>query len=468
MEFTLTALSAAIRSGTLSAEALVATCLQRIEALNPAVNAFSQVFADDALREARACDRERAEGRLRGPLHGIPMGVKDLFMVKGQNCQRGSAVYRDHVATDTAPIVARMQAAGAIIIGRTTTTELGWSGSGFSEFYGPTRNPWNPALTSGGSSSGSGAALAARMVPLALGSDGGGSVRIPAAFCGVFAMKGSLGRVPAWPWSATEMLSHAAPMTLTAEDSALAFNLAKGPDPRDHQALPDDGLDYLRSPLPEGLRVGFAPTLFGARVTPGVAEVVASAVATLGQRMGVQIAGVAPDWQDPIGIFETLWIAGRGVAYGEGAALEQFGSGFRGLIAASRSYGLADYIHAQRDRAGFCGQVHGFFERFDLLLTPTLPLTAFDAELEAPPGWPRPSEALAWTGWTPFTYPFNISGNPAASLPCGLAADGMPVGLQVIGRRHQDAQVMAFCREAERHLRIEALPPTVAEAGVPG
>ena len=468
MDFSVLTLSAAIASGELSSEALVTECLARIARLNPTINAFSQVYEESALEEARACDRETAQGHFRGPLHGIPMGVKDLFFVDGLLCQRGSNAYKNFAPKATAPIVQRMIDAGSIIIGKTTTTEMGWSGSGFSEFYGPTRNPWNPDLTSGGSSSGSGAALAARMVPFTLGSDGGGSVRIPAAFCGVFAMKGSLGRVPAWPWSATEMLSHAGPMSISAKDSAFLFNIAKGPDPRDHQALPDDEADYTQTRSMKPLRIGFAPSLFGFRVAPEIDRVVREAVDTLTQALAIDVRPVSPDWEDPIRIFETLWVAGRGVAYGSQSDLSDFGSGFRALVEASASYNLNDYLSAAKARAEFAGHVHAFFEDIDLLLLPTVPVEPFAADREAPEGFQSPSEVLAWTGWTPFTYPFNLSGNPAASLPCGLTVNGLPVGLQVVGRRHADALVMAFCQQAETYLSNNKNPPLVVAGDTAG
>ncbi|MHA6688227.1 amidase [Mesorhizobium sp. A556] len=461
MDFSVSSLKAVLSKGSLTSEALVQESLSRIKRLNPIVNAFSQVYADEALEEARACDREIAQGKSRGPLHGIPMAVKDLFYVTGRLCQRGSVAYRDFVPKATAPIVQRMIEAGAIMIGKTTTTEMGWSGSSNSEFYGPTRNPWNPALTSGGSSSGSGAALAARMVPFALGSDGGGSVRIPAAFCGIFAMKASLGRVPTWPWSATEMLSHAGPMSLSAKDSGLLFNVAKGPDPRDHQALPDDNADYTQTGAVSGLRIGFAPTLFGVDVAPEIARVVQDAVKAIARGLEIDVRLVEPEWPDPIGIFETLWVAGRGVAYGAQADLGDFGSGFRRLVEASSAYSLSDYLAAMKTRADFAGSVHALFEDIDLLLLPTVPIEPFAADREAPEGWRSASAVLAWTGWTPFTYPFNLSGNPAASIPCGLTAGGLPVGLQVVGRRHADAQVMAFCQRAENFAFIDQLPSLV-------
>ena len=464
-------LCAAIRARELSSEELVSTCLDRIEERNGRVNAFCRLFAEEALSEARGCDADARQGVFRGPLHGIPAGIKDLFATRGRIAARGSRAFQNNVPKETSPIVERLLDAGAIMLGKTTTTEFGWSGSSVSELYGETRNPWNPALTSGGSSSGSGAALAGRMVPIALGSDGGGSVRIPAAFCGIFAMKGSLGRIPAYPWSATEMLSHAGPMTVSAEDSAFLFNILKGPDPRDHQSLPDDGIDYLRHEIaPAKLRIAFAPTLFDYPVHPEIAAVVRQAVERIMPALGATAHAVSPDWSDPIDIFEILWVVGRGVVYGNSAVdPAQFGPGFRRLVEDSRRYGVSDYLTAMQRRAAFAATVHAFFADYDLLLLPTVPEKPFAAEAEGPaaqrPGQRAASEILPWTAWTPFTYPFNISGNPAASLPCGFTPDGLPVGLQVVGRRHEDATVLGFCRAIERVSPWNSFLPPLAQAG---
>ena len=452
-----------IRSVTVKAEDFVRQSLEAIKAKNPSVNAFCEVFEEAAVAEARLCDVEAAEGRFRGPLHGIPVGVKDLFLTKGRRTARGSRAFRDFVPQENAPIVERVEAAGAIVLGKTTTTEFGWSGSSVSELYGPTRNPWNPELTSGGSSSGSAAAVAAGMVPFALGSDGGGSVRIPASFCGIFAMKGSFARIPTYPWSATEMLSHAGPMTRTVEDCALLFNLLKGPDGRDHNSLPDDDIDYLDAGVDIGsLTVGFAPTLFDKPVEREVAGVVGRSIDQIRQALHMEITDVQPDWQDPIRIFETLWVAGRGVAYGRLAVEgeQSFGPGFRNLVRASRDYSLADYLDAMKARAQFATKVHTFFEQFDILLMPTVPILPFDAESEAPVGYPGDSAVLPWTAWTPFTYPFNLTGNPAASLPVGSASSGLPIGLQVVGQRFSDHRVLAFCRALEATFPIRLAEET--------
>ncbi len=456
--------STKIREGTLSCETLVRECLDRISLFNGSINAFSSIYEETALAEARICDKEAADGKWRGPLHGIPVGVKDLFQTKGLKTARGSRAFVDNVPSENAPIIERIINAGAIIIGKTTSTEMGWSGSSVSELYGCTRNPWNLKLTSGGSSSGSGAALAAGMVPLTLGSDGGGSVRIPASFCGIFALKGSLGRIPAYPWSATEMLSHAGPMTRTVKDSQIMFDILKGPDFRDHLSLPEDGLTYEGANINlNKLKVVFAPSLFGYSVNSGIAETVAGAVEKIREAFDIKIANVELDWDDPIEIFETLWVAGRGVAYG--AQVEDhnlFGSGFRNLIEHSKTYDLADYLNAMKQRAQFSQSVHEFFNDVDILLMPTVPEEPFDATLEAPVGMVGKSSALPWTAWTPFTYPTNLSGNPAASIPCGHSPSGMPVGLQVISRRFEDQTVLAFCRELEKAFSWTDASPSIS------
>lgn len=441
-----------ISIGETKSVSIVSCCLDSIKSKNPTLNAFSDVYEDEALALAETRDEEARNGNLRGPLHGIPVGIKDLFYVKDKRTARGSAAFSEFVPTETAPIVERLQAAGAIILGKTTTTEMGWSGSSVSEYYGSTRNPWNPNLTSGGSSSGSASALASGMAPVTLGSDGGGSVRIPASFCGHFALKGSLARIPTYPWSATEMLSHAGPMTLTAADSALMFDLLKGPDPRDHHALPDDGIQYVnvRTDV-RNLRIAYAPTMFGVDVDNEVNRCIDEAVGRIKATFKVDLKTISLDWEDPIRIFEVLWVAGRGIAYGRKVkdSKYDFGSGFASLVAASAKIGLEEYLDATKARAVYAGNIHRFFEDYDILLMPTVPILPFEADLEAPAGISGNSDILPWTGWTPFTYPFNITGNPAASIPAGLSGTGLPVGLQVVGPRHSDASVLAFCRELE-------------------
>lgn len=442
-----------IRSGHLTPLQLVEASLVSVQTHNPTLNAFGDVYVEDALDQARQMTTEAEAGNYRGPLHGIPFGIKDLFSTAGLRTSKGSLTSLDNVPENDAPIIRRLKDAGAIILGKTATTEFGWTGASTSRVFGNGRNPWNPQLTSGGSSSGSAIAVAARMVPATLGSDGGGSVRIPGAFCGVFALKGSLGRIPTWPWSATEMLSHAGPITRTVRDSALLFDLLSGPDPLDHQALPAPTESYLArcdAPLRQ-LRIGYCPTLFETPVDPVIAAAVEAAVEHIAGALPVDVTRLTLDWKDPLATFETLWVGGRGIAYGTSLRnqLDQLDPGFAALIERSAEYDLAAYLAAVQQRAAFANQVHALFDKFDLLLTPTLPVLPFSADSTAPEGCPGQDGAVPWARWTPFTYPFNISGNPAASMPCGFSPQGLPIGLQVIGPRFADADVLQFCAAFE-------------------
>ncbi|RMR99698.1 Amidase protein [Pseudomonas coronafaciens pv. garcae] len=445
--------AALVRKGCMTSIRMTELCLSAIETHNPTLNAFGDVYAEAALEQAWILTGEMQRGKIRGPLHGIPFGIKDLFSTAGLRTTRGSLTALDAVPTQDAPIIRRLKNAGAIILGKTATTEFGWTGASISKVFGNGRNPWDPTLTSGGSSSGSAIAVAARMVPATLGSDGGGSVRIPGAFCGAFALKGTLGRIPTWPWSATEMLSHAGPITRTVRDSALLFDILSGPDPLDHQALPAPDESFLArcdQPLPP-LRIGFCPTLFDTPVDPQVAAVVEAAVANIARSLPVTVSTFDPGWQDPLATFETLWVGGRGIAYGKALSqqMDQLDPGFAELIRRSAHYSLSDYLQALQQRAAFANQVHATFEDYDLLIMPTLPILPFAADEVAPAGYPGQDSAVPWARWTPFTYPFNIAGNPAASLPCGLSSTGLPVGLQVVGPRFADALVLQFCAAVE-------------------
>ena len=300
-----------VRSGEASATELVRCALDAIAATDPAINAWSEVFAEPALARAAQLDAEARDGRFRGPLHGVPIGVKDLFQVEGTHTRRGSRLYADALSKETAPAVERALDAGAVMVGKNTTPELGWKASSNSPLYGVTRNPWDPSRTAGGSSSGSAAAVAAGTVPISLGTDGGGSLRVPASFCGVFSLKAHLGRIPTHPLSPAEQLSCAGPITRTVADYALALDVLQGPDPRDPNSLPPSGVSYLaqlaapRAPL----RVVLAPTLFGVIVAPDVDEVIRSAFETIRRELTVEVVDVVLDWADPVATFEALWVA---------------------------------------------------------------------------------------------------------------------------------------------------------------
>jgi len=435
--------------------------LNRIARLDSAVNAFCLVDADGALAAARASEERWRRGEQQGRIDGVPVSVKDLFFTSGHPTLRGSYSIDPAGPWDVdAPAVARVRAHGGVIVGKTTTPELGWKGVTDSPLTGATGNPWDPSRTSGGSSGGSAAAVALGMGPLSLGTDGGGSVRIPAAFTGTTTIKPTYGRAPLYPASPFGTLAHAGPMTRTAADAALLLDVMSEPDPRDPWALApaSSTLDRLGDTM-AGLRIAVSPALGYAQVDPGVAAAFEAAVEVLAS-LGARVEEADPGFADPISAFETLWFAGAA------KSIEHFDAGQRarmdpGLVAVAEQgarAGALDYLGAMAVRNELGILMGEFHSRYDLLLTPTLPIPAFDRGVEVPAGWPRER----WTTWTPFTYPFNMTQQPAASVPCGFA-DGLPVGLQIVGARHADGAVLAAAHAYQQvtdwHLRR---PPMLA------
>lgn len=457
------AMAQLVRDREISPVELVHAALAAIDATDARVNAWCDVLADLALGQAAQLEAEAQHGDLRGPLHGVPFGVKDLYLTAGIRTRRGSHLYADSIPTENSPAVQRMLDAGAIMVGKNTTPDTGWKASSNSPLYGVTRNPWDPSKTAGGSSSGSAAAVAAGTVPITLGTDGGGSMRIPASFCGIFAMKANLGRVPAYPLSPSEHLSHVGPMTATVADFALSLDVLKGPDCRDPFSLPDDGLRYselIRAPLAR-VRCVLAPTLFGKPVQPEVAACIEAAFAAIARMPGVEVIVTRIDWSDPIDIFDRLWTARGALRTGlqpeEKAVLDP---GLARLIERSADIGLGDHLRTLQARADFCRTVGESFRQFDLLLLPVVPIAPFAAEADGPPDM-DPAAPVPWARWTPFSYPFNITGQPAASIPCGWTPAGMPVGLQVVGDRFADAAVLRFCSAWEQQFDWRARRPPV-------
>ena len=445
-------LAAMVRRGETNATELVHCALDAIAVTDRALNAWCEVFSDTALARAAALDAEARNGLFLGPLHGIPIGVKDLFQVAGTCTRRGSRLYESDLAKETAPVVERMLNAGAIMVGKNTTPEVGWKASSNSPLYGVTRNPWDTSRTTGGSSSGSGAAVAAGTVPITLGSDGGGSLRIPAAYCGIFSMKAHLGRIPTWPLSPAEQLSCAGPMTHSVADYALALDVLQGPDVRDPNSLPASGVSYLATlQAPVGpLRCALAPTLFGRQVEPAVAAVVEAAFEKVRAMPGIEVVPARLDWPDPVEIFDALWVV-RASLYKdlEPAKKALLDPGFARQVELSARIAVEDHLKALKARAAFCRTVAESFCDFDLLLLPMVPIEPFAANADGPPDMDG-APPVPWARWTPFSHPFNVTGQPAASVPCGWTRSGLPVGLQVVGARFDELRVMQFCAAWER------------------
>jgi aspartyl-tRNA(Asn)/glutamyl-tRNA(Gln) amidotransferase subunit A len=434
-------LSVAICTKRVSPVEAVEAVLDRIQRLNPRLNAYCTVTEESARHEARAAEAAVMRGDRLGPLHGVPVSVKDLVITKGVRTTFCSWIYETNVPGEDAPLVERLKAAGAILVGKTTSPEFGWKGATDSPLCGITRNPWNLERTPGGSSGGAGAAVAAGLAPLAVGTDGGGSIRIPGSFCGVFGLKPTYGLVPVYPPSASGTLSHAGPMARTVRDAALMLQVMAGPDDRDPLSFPSLGVDFVAALEGgvRGLRVAWSPTLGYAVVDPEV-----QAATEKGARrfhdLGCRVDQVDRVFDDPDPIWAPLFYGGIAARLNDFLPEWQarMDPGLVAVVEAGRQISGIEFAKATFARATFTEAVRKFFLQYDLLITPTLAVAPFAAGLEQPPNRPAGSR-LAWVA---FTYSFNLTGQPAATVPCGFTRDGLPIGLQIVGRRLEDATVL--------------------------
>ncbi|MBI2218823.1 MAG: amidase [Candidatus Rokubacteria bacterium] len=447
-----TELASLIRKKKLSPVEIVNAVLDRIDKLNPRLNAYCTLAAEDARRQARLAERAvtRRSATL-GPLHGVPFSVKDLVITRGVLTTFGTPLYRDNVPAEDAPMVARMKAAGGIMIGKTNTPTLGWIGATHNLLFGPTRNPWDPETTPGGSSGGASAAVAAGLGPLAIGTDGGGSIRIPASFAGIFGHKPSFGRIPVYPWSAAWSLSHIGPMTRTVADAALVMNVCAGPEERDPGSLPAERVDYVKALKGDldGVRIAWSVDLgFADAVDPEVAASCAKATRAF-REAGARVEEVKPRWPSPRDAWHTIFcggIATRLAPYRE--RRQEIEPGLWEIVEWYLRQPPTAYLQAWFDRLAWWQHPRAFFEKYELLLTPTIACPPFAVGLDNPPE--IAGRAVPPYGWIPFTYPFNLTGQPAASVPCGFTKSGLPIGLQIVGRRFDDATVLRASAAFER------------------
>ncbi len=449
-------------AGDLSPVEVTEATLARIDRLNSSLVAFVTVTADIALAAAREAEVAYARGTA-GPLAGVPISIKDITATRGVRTTRGSLLYRDFVPDEDAPFVERVLAAGAVMLGKTNTPELGWKGDSGNRLVGPTHNPWKHGRTAGGSSGGGAAAVAAGLGPLAQGTDGAGSIRIPASFCGVFGLKPSFGLVPNYPASAVGDLAHVGPMTRTVRDAALLMNATAGADPRDRLTW-SSGVDYLTGIGNgiAGLRVAWSPDLGYASVAPGV-RAAAERAAHHFEGLGCSLDEAHPDLPDPWDIEATIWEAAMaGVFRGRlDEVRDLLDPGLLRVVERGNVLAAADLAAAQQRRAATFDAWRRFMELYDLLLTPTLPVTAFAAGDDEPDRTDGRTDVTP-LDWTTFTYPFNLTGQPAATVPCGFDADGLPVGLQIVGRFHDDATVLRGAAAFEAVAPWIDLKPPVA------
>ncbi|MEJ8570057.1 amidase [Microbaculum marinum] len=447
-----TAIARHVRERTVSAVEVTEAHLARMTALEPKLHAFCTPTPELALDTAKSIDAAIAAGDPVGPFAGVPVGVKDLICTAGIKTVSGSFAYEDFVPDEDDIVVERLKDAGCVILGKTNVPEFGYSGVGHNPVFETTRNPWNLDMTPGGSSAGSGAAVASGMCPFALGSDGGGSIRIPSAHSGLYGLKASMGRVPLYPGtkderypgvSSWESLEHIGPMSRTVADAALMMSVIAGPDPRDRHSLPEPSFDWLETIKGDirGKKVALSIDWGYAAVDPEVREIVTAAAKVFESDLGCTVEEAHPGWEDPYGAFWGI------------VALE---SDLKGLRRMADEYGdrmtphLLDFIRrpwtaeeltdAVMVRKAVNNKMWRFMQNYDLLLTPTLAVPPFPVHIQGPEK--IDGRMVAPFQWLAFTFPMNLTGQPAASIPAGWTDGGLPVGLQIVGRHLDDPLVL--------------------------
>ena len=456
---TVTELGKAFGRGRLTPEAATEAALARIRATEPALNAFQLIDEDGAREAARASAKRWAAGQPLGPMDGIPLTIKDIVAPRGWPTLSGSLTERSNGPwDDDAPAVARLREAGAVILGKTTTPEFGWKGMTDSPLAGVSRNPWNTAHTPGGSSGGAAASLAAGVGAIAYGTDGGGSIRIPSNYCGLYGFKPSYGRVPHAPNDRPfSTLSSGGPIAHTVADAAIFLNIISQPDDRDWRALPPDGRDY-RIGLDDGvrgLRLAYAPALGGAEVAPEILAATDRAVQLLAD-LGAAVETVGEVTTPLRPRFEAYWLAGfatrvRGMSEEKRALLEP---DFRVLAEAGLDVGIEAYLQGEAERSRMGAEFAAFHRDYDLLLTPTQPTLPPTVETRY-----HSAQFDRWRHAVPFTVPFNLTGQPAASIPCAVSDTGLPIGLQIVGPRFADHLVLRASRAFEAASQMPLIHP---------
>lgn len=469
-------LAALIRAREISPVELVDLFLERIAEVNPQLNAYVTLVEDEARAAAREAEQAVTDGRELGPLHGVPAAIKDLALTRGIRTTSGSRVHENRVPDVDNRAVKRIRDAGAIILGKTNTPEFGWLSITDNDLFGPTCNPWALSHTPGGSSGGAAAAAAAGLAPVSLGSDGGGSIRHPASFCGVFGIKPSFGLVPrldpddGWP-----TLSHQGPLARTVAGAAAALDALAGYDREDFSSVPLPAQGFLANldrAEPRQWRVAFSPDLGFAEIDPRVREAFESAVAQFGE-LGFEIEEACPDLTPARELFKGIMfpeLVGDELRLIRDDGTSDMNPDLTRFVWKRRDIPARDYLEAERGRRALYLEVERFFEKFDLLLTPTLALPPFEhpRSMSEYPHTVNGREVGA-TGWHPFTPPFNLTHHPAASLPCGFTPEGLPVGLQIVGPRYADLRVLQAAAVYEAAQPWAGLRPALSPepAGAP-
>lgn len=468
-----------IRTKKLSPVEVIDAVLARMEKLEPILHAFCTPTPELARKTAKKIEKDIMAGKPVGPLAGVPVGIKDLVCTKGIKTVSGSWAYADFVPDEDDVVVERLKDAGAVILGKTNVPEFGYSGVGHNPVFPTTRNPWNTDLTPGGSSAGSGAAVASGMGPFAIGSDGGGSVRIPSAHSGLYGMKASMGRVPLYPGvkderypgvSSWESLEHIGPMARTVADAALMLSIIAGPDDRDRHSLPnEEGFDWMKSLNGDlkGLKVAYTLDWGGyAPVDKRVRKIVTDAVKVFERDLGCKVEEANPGWSNP---YEAFWgmVARETDLRGMRAMEKKLGDKMTPHVRdfLKTEWTAEQFTDAMVQRKAVNNKMWRFMRKYDLLLTPTLAVPPFEVGIQGPTA--IDGKEVEPFEWLHFTYPLNLTGQPAATAPAGWTDDGLPVGLQIIGRHLGDAMVLraSACFEAARPWK-HRWPPLLDKMGL--
>jgi aspartyl-tRNA(Asn)/glutamyl-tRNA(Gln) amidotransferase subunit A len=438
------------RAKQLSPVEVTRAALERIGKLQPTYNAFVLVGEQEALRDARASEARWLKGTPAGLVDGLPTTVKDLLLLKGWPTRRGSRTVDPNQPWDEdSAAVARMREQGAVFLGKTTTPEFGWKGVTDSPLTGLTVNPWDTTKTPGGSSGGAAVAAAFGMGVMHLATDGGGSIRIPAGFCGLFGFKPTFGLVPVHPHPPPWTLWHQGPISRTVHDAALMLTVISRPDVRDFYAAPSLGIDY-RQGLDDGVRgtrIAYSRTLGYAKVDPAVAALVDRAVATLGE-LGAQVEEIDLALKDPIETMQPLWAVALAMAVQPLTAQQRslMDQPLLDLAQPGFSISALEYRALEKQRETLARRMNMLHQQYDVLVTPQLATTAFAVNHEVPPG----NGMKRWWEWSPFTYPFNLTQQPAATVPCGFAPNGLPVAMQIVSAKFAERKVLRAARAYEQ------------------
>ena len=430
------------RRKALSPVEVTEAVLRQIEQFDGLLNSFTVVDGEGAIESARQAEQRWMKGEPIGLTDGVPATVKDVMLSRGWPSLKGSrTVSRDQPWDEDSPAVARLREHGAVLLGKTTMAEFGWKATGDSPLTGITRNPWNPDFTPGGSSSGAAASAAAGMGALAVGTDGGGSVRIPCAFTGLVGFKATFGRVPSYPPNPMGLLVNVGPMTRTVADAALLLSVLSGADDRDPYSLPPDPSSFDGSVAEgvRGLRIAYVPSFDGVTVDAEVASAVDTAAKEFIE-LGANLDTIASIDELPRQAFLVLWSAGlaylgRSLTDAQRALLDP---GLERMLREGEQLSAADFVAADFMRSEFSRRMARLHRQYDLLLTPTVATPALPVGCDLR----DPQREKHFLDWAPFSYPFNLTRQPAITVPCGLTTTGLPIGLQIVGRRYDDALVL--------------------------